>query len=185
MNPINVPDILHDDRQLRALTGLGRNQFESLLGEFTACLEKDQARRRRRKLKKPRQRRPGGGRKSALGSSENQLLFILFYLKNYPTYDVLAFTFGISRGCASESVQRLLPLLKQAQKNLQVLPKRTLDAPQELLQIIESTEHILIDATERPIQRPTKSARQKNITAERNALTRLKIPHSLTWINAF
>ncbi len=44
---------------------------------------------------------------------------------------------------------------------MKVLPKRTTDDPQELLQIIESVDHILIDATERPIQRPQKPARQK------------------------
>jgi hypothetical protein len=85
----------------------------------------------------------------------------LFYLKNYPTYDVLAFTFGISRGCAFASVQRLLPVLTNAQEKLKVLPKRPTDDPEELLQLIESVDHVLIDATERPIQRPQKPARQK------------------------
>jgi len=152
---------LNDDRQLRSLIGLGRDEFEKLLNEFTSCLKEDQRKNRKGKPKKHRQRKIGGGRKSALGSPENQLLFILFYLKNYPTYDVLAFTFNISRGGAFESVQRLLPILKQTQKNLNVLPKRTTDDPQEILQLVESVDHILIDATERPIQRPQKPARQK------------------------
>ena len=116
MNTMNVADVLNDDRQLKALTGLGRDQFETLLNEFSSCLNENQPKNRRKKLKKPRQRKPGGGRKSALGSPEHQLLFILFYLKNYPTFDVLAYTFGINRGGACESVQRLLPILKQAQK---------------------------------------------------------------------
>jgi hypothetical protein len=46
-------------------------------------------------------------------------------------------------------------------KNLKVLPKRMTDAPEELIQLIESVHHVLIDATERPIQRPKKPARQK------------------------
>ena len=158
---INVSEVLKDDRQLRSLIGLGRDEFQKLLDEFTPCLKENQSKNRKGKLKKRRQRKIGGGRKSALGSPENQLLFILFYLKSYPTYDVLSFTFNISRGCAFESVQRLLPILKNAQKNLKVLPKRTTDDPQKLLQIIESIDHILIDATERPIQRPQKPARQK------------------------
>jgi hypothetical protein len=158
---INVSEVLKDDRQLRSLIGLGRDEFQKLLDEFTPCLKENQSKNRKGKLKKRRQRKIGGGRKSALGSPENQLLFILFYLKSYPTYDVLSFTFNISRGCAFESVQRLLPILKNAQKNLKVLPKRTTDDPQELLQLIESIDHILIDATERPIQRPQKPARQK------------------------
>jgi len=158
---INVSEVLNDDRQLRSLIGLGREEFEKLLNEFTSCLKEDQRKNCKGKPKKHRQRKKGGGRKSTLGSPENQLLFILFYLKNYPTYDVLAFTFNLSRGCAFESVQRLLPILKQTQKNLKVLPKRTTDDPQELLQLVESVDHILIDATERPIQRPQKPARQK------------------------
>jgi len=158
---INVSEVLKDDRQLRSLIGLGRDEFQKLLDEFTPCLKENQSKNRKGKLKKRRQRKIGGGRKSALGSPENQLLFILFYLKSYPTYDVLSFTFNISRSCAFESVQRLLPILKNAQKNLKVLPKRTTDDPQKLLQIIESIDHILIDATERPIQRPRKPARQK------------------------
>jgi hypothetical protein len=158
---INVSEVLKDDRQLRSVIGLGRDDFQKLLDEFTPCLKDNQSKNRKGKLKKRRQRKIGGGRKSALGSPENQLLFILFYLKSYPTYDVLSFTFNISRGCAFESVQRLLPILKNAQKNLKVLPKRTTDDPQELLQIIENIDHILIDATERPIQRPQKPARQK------------------------
>ena len=158
---INVSEVLKDDRQLRSLIGLGRDEFQKLLDEFTPCLKENQSKNCKGKLKKSRQRKIGGGRKSALGSPENQLLFILFYLKSYPTYDVLSFTFNISRGCAFESVQRLLPILKNAQKNLKVLPKRTTDDPQKLLQIIESIDHILIDATERPIQRPQKPARQK------------------------
>ena len=158
---MNVSEVLNDDRQLRSLIGLGRDEFEKLLNEFTSCLKEDQRKNRKGKPKKHRQRKIGGGRKSALGLPENQLLFILFYLKNYPTYDVLAFTFNLSRGGAFESVQRLLPILKQTQKNLKVLPKRTTDDPQELLQLVESIDHILIDATERPIQRPHKPARQK------------------------
>lgn len=158
---IDVSDVLKDDRRSRSLTGLGRDEFEKLFNEFTFCLRESQHKDCKRKPKKHRQRKKGGGRKSALGLPENQLFFILFYLKNYPTYDTLAFTFNISRGCAFESVNRLLPILKHAQKNLEALPKRTANDPQEILQLIESVDHILIDATERPLRRPQKPARQK------------------------
>ncbi len=158
---INVSAVLTDDRQLRSLIGLGRDDFEKLSNEFTSCLNENRGKNRTGKLKKHRQRKVGGGRKPALGPPENQLFFILFYLKDYPTYDVLAFTFGISRAGAFQSVQRLLPVLKKAQEILKVLPKRTTDDPQELLQLIESVDRVLIDATERPLQRPQKPARQK------------------------
>jgi len=158
---IDVENALQDDRKLSALIGLGRDEFDKLLQEFTASLQEDRLKNHRGQFNKPRQRKIGGGRKSALGSPENQLLFVLFYLKNYPTYDVLAFTFGISRGCAFASIQRLLPILKKAQEQLKVLPRRTTDDPKELLQLLKSVDHTLIDATERPIQRPQKPSSQK------------------------
>ncbi len=181
---IDVTNALQDDRQLRALVGLGRDEFEKLSNEFIADLEEDRHKNRRGKPKKYRQRKIGGGRKSALGSPENQLLFILFYLKNYPTYDVLAFTFNLSRGCAFASVRRLLPILKKTQEHLQVLPKRPTDDPQELLQLIDSVNHILIDATERPIQRPQKPTRQKKHYSGKKAFIPSKTPRSLIPINA-
>ena len=159
MTTLNIPAALQDDRQLRSLIGLGLDAFEILLNEFIVVLKEAQI---NRKPKKRRQRKPGGGRKSAIGSPQDQLFFILFYLKNYPTYDVLAFTFNISRACACMSVKRLLLVLKQTLKNLKVLPKRMSDPREELVQVIESVDHILIDATERPIQRPQKPARQKD-----------------------
>jgi len=74
---INASEVLNDDRQLRSLIGLGREEFEKLLSEFTSCLTEDQCKNRKGKPKKHRQRKIGGGRQSALGSPEIQLLFIL------------------------------------------------------------------------------------------------------------
>lgn len=174
----NISEALQEDRQLRALIGLGRHDFEKLSPEFSACIQENQLEPYRRKPKKYRRRKIGGGRKSAIGSPENQLFFLLFYLKNYPTYDVLAFTFNISRGCAFASIQHLLSILKQTQKKLKVLPKRPTDDPQQLIQLIESVDHILIDATERPLQRPQKPARQKKPTAEKKAFIPSRIQPS-------
>ena len=183
MNTINVSEVLKDDRQLRSLTGLGRDEFEKLLNEFTTCMKENQLKNYERKPKKNRQRKAGGGRKSALGSPEHQLLFILFYLKNYPTYDVLAFTFNISLGCAFESVQRLLPVLKQTQKNLKVLPKRTTDDPKELLQLIENVDHILIDLQNDPVSARKSQPDKKSITAGKKAFILSRIPLSRTPIS--
>ena len=156
----NFLDRVKDERSLKALIGLDHPAFNKLLEEFTPCF-KQRLRRYRRKAKKRHQRKPGGGRKSILGSIENQLFFILFYLKSYPTFDVLAFTFGISLSCAAASVHRLLPILERAQKNLRVLPKRPSDDPGEIMQLIKNNEHIIVDATERPHFRPKDKEAQK------------------------
>ena len=52
MNAINVSEVLNDDRQLRSLTGLGRDEFEKLLNEFTACMKENQLKNYKRKPKK-------------------------------------------------------------------------------------------------------------------------------------
>ena len=153
----NFLNRVQDERSFAALTGLDRPAFDNLLKEFSSCFK----RRLRQKAGKSHQRRTGGGRKSILGSIENQLFFILFYLKSYPTFDVLAFTFEISLGCAAESVHRLLPILERAQKNLSVLPKRPSDKPNALKELIEKQGSIIIDATERPHFRPKNKDAQK------------------------
>ena len=57
---------------------------------------------------------------------------------------------------------------------MKVLPKRTTDDPQELLQLVESVDHVLIDATERPMQRPQKPARQKKHFSGKKGLHTVK-----------
>ena len=84
-----------DDRQMRALTGLDLSTFCALTEPFTAgcqteadaCFLAEQ----------PRQLWPGGGQKGVLASPEQKVLFILFRLKTYPTFDVLGATFGLPR----------------------------------------------------------------------------------------
>jgi len=53
MNTMNVADVLNDDRQLRALIGLGRDQFETLLKEFSSCLNENQPKNRKKNSKSP------------------------------------------------------------------------------------------------------------------------------------
>ena len=79
---------IRDERQFRAFTGLSQKEFDRLLTEFTKALESAQQ-QRYRQHQTQRRRRPGGGRKGALSVPELKLFFLLFYLKNYPTFDVL------------------------------------------------------------------------------------------------
>ena len=77
---LNIQRALKEDRLLRALTGLNRKAFQSLLYAFTQVYEQTLR-------DKPRQRSAGGGRKARLRSFEDKLFYILFYLKCYPTFD--------------------------------------------------------------------------------------------------
>jgi len=54
---INVSEVLKNDRQLKSLIGLGCDEFQKLLNEFTSCLKENHSKNRKGKLKKSRQRK--------------------------------------------------------------------------------------------------------------------------------
>ena len=79
---LNIKRALKQDRLLRALTGLNLQAFEALLAAFALVYQEQQT------LRPRRQRDIGGGRKAKLFSPQEKLLFILFYFKNYPTFNL-------------------------------------------------------------------------------------------------
>ncbi|MCW5201645.1 transposase family protein [Desulfobulbus sp. US4] len=99
------------DRHLRALTGLTQEQFDILLETFTLIFE---TLRQRGLSAGTRKRRPGGGRKGALPLMRDKLLFVLYYLKVYPTFDVLGTQFNMSHSKANENLHGLCPVLHEA-----------------------------------------------------------------------
>lgn len=140
-----------DDRQMRALTGLDLEAFCALTEPFVAgCQQEADA---RFSDQRPRQRRAGGGRKGVLASPEQKLLFILYYLKAYPTFDVLAATFGLPRSKACEHAHRLAKALERTLRTLGVLPARAIDSLAQMQQVFADVPVLLLDATERPYQR--------------------------------
>jgi mRNA-degrading endonuclease RelE of RelBE toxin-antitoxin system len=152
---------IRNERQFKAFTGLAYKEFEILLAEFTNCLKLNQQ-MRYKKNRLNRKRKPGGGRKGTLSTPELKLFFILFYLKNYPTFDVLGCLFDISPAKAEENIIKLMPILKQAEKRLHVLPRRHFKPASNNKQDNENIDKIIIDATERPYHRPHHDRKQKH-----------------------
>ena len=140
-----------DDRQMRALTGLDLVTFCALAEPFTAgCQAEADA---GFSVEQPRQRRSGGGCKGVLASPEQKLLFILFYLKTYPTFDVLGATFGLPRSKACEHTHRLAKALERCLRTLGVLPARAIDSLAQMQAVFADVPVLLLDATERPYRR--------------------------------
>ena len=140
-----------DDRQMRALTGLDLATFCALAEPFAAgCQAEADA---RFSVEQPRQRRAGGGRKGLLVSPEQKLLFLLFYLKTYPTFDVLGATFGLSRSKACERAHHLAKALERTLRALDVLPARAIDSLAQMQAVFADVPVLLLDATERPYRR--------------------------------
>jgi Helix-turn-helix of DDE superfamily endonuclease len=153
---LNLERILAQDRLMRAMTGLNLKSFEELLPSFTEAYEQSLL-----KLAKKRKRARGGGRKSVLKTTSTKLLYILVYCKCYPTFDMLGIMFGFDRSCAHDWVHRLLPVLETALGYKQVLPIRQLHSMEEFLEKFYGIEEVIFDGTERPVQRPKDSDKQK------------------------
>jgi hypothetical protein len=152
---------IRSERQFRAFTGLSQKEFDRLLSEFTKALESAQQ-QHYKKHQPQRKRKPGGGRKGALSTPELKLFFILFYLKSYPTFDVLGGLFDMSPAKAQENVIKLLAILKQAEKSLRALPHRHFKPSNDNPQDTDKKQKIIIDATERSCSRPRHARKQKH-----------------------
>lgn len=141
---------------MRATTGLNKSVFESLLPSFSAAYQESLL-----PLIPTRQRGLGGGRKATLTHDCDKLFYILLYCKCYPTFDLLSVLFNFDRSCAHDWVHRLLPILERALGAKQVLPLRKISSMAEFVGQFPGVEVLILDGTERPVQRPKDPESQK------------------------
>lgn len=147
-----------DDRIVASLIGMPKSKFTSLVKVFeSAALEIDQERVQQGEIKQVKQ----GGPKGYLDTYEKKLFFILYYLKTYPTFDVLGFHFGFSGGHAHAHVDKLLPVLDRALSHLKLMPERQPKTPEEFSQLLEKYKNIAIDGMECPCVRPQDDSAQE------------------------
>lgn len=140
-----------------SLTGYTREEFDAILPEFE-----------RQFLNRMREYRldgkPRGTRRyvpyhnSPLPTSADKLFFILTYVKTYSLQSVHGALFGISQPKANQWIHTLTPVLEATLASQNCLPARKFtDLPQKNL---EATLY-WHDGTERPIQRPSDDAEQR------------------------
>src|SRR5260370_12530480 len=146
---------IRSDRIYKALTGLSVAEFEDLRESFCWNLKEYRIR-----ITPERKRGIGGGRKSELATDEDKLFAILLYLKSYPTFDVFGFHIGLERTRAFRWTQLLFPVLEMTLKRRLVLPERKITSVEEFQRLFPEIKEILVDGTERKIQRPQKKKRQ-------------------------
>lgn len=143
---------IKEDRQMLSLTGLNLEEFCLLVDHFSKGYQQalDSGFVQAHKLG---QRQSGGGRKGKLASKEQKLFFILYYLKVYPTFDVLAATFQMARSKACENAHKLAQALYYSLQALQVVPAREINSAEQMEIIFKDLKTILVDASERPYLR--------------------------------
>ncbi len=146
-------------RPFLAMTGLTLAEFQDLLPAFEVAYERTYPPDRTADGQ-PRQRWLGAGRHSVLSRSEDQLLFVLVYLKTYPLQVVLGQLSGISTSQANHWLHHLLPVLRSALDDLGVAPERDGARLARGPGTPASSGAVIIDGTERRRQRPKNAEKQ-------------------------
>lgn len=153
---------IRDDRQMQALTGLSQAQFDHLLLAFRDRYQGSQQKAYEAGVESgTRRRKPGGGSKGKLPTIADKLLFLLYYYKVYPTFDVLGTQFEMARSKANENLHKLSPILYDSLVQLELMPYRELTTPEELKAALQGGDRLLIDATERAYHRSQDTATQR------------------------
>lgn len=155
---LKLQRVLRDDRLLRAMTGLNRKAFEELKIAFEQELLVEEVPRR---SQEQRQRAQGAGRKPRLETVEEKLMYILFYFKCYPTFDLAGIMFDLDRSQANRWMHRLQLVVEKALGRKMALPKRKLKSMEEFIESFPEVKRVILDGTERPIQRAKDQEKQK------------------------
>ena len=153
---------VRDDRQMKALNGLSQAQFDSLLPVFSAIYQATQRQQYEEGRRSgTRRRKPGGGTKGKLPTMAEKLLFVLYYDKTYPTFDVLGTQFEIVRSKAHANIHKLSPIVYDTLVHLGMMPHREFGTPDDLKAALQGIDQLIIDATERAYRRSRDDAKQR------------------------
>jgi hypothetical protein len=154
--------VIRDNRQMKALTGVSQAQFDFLLPVFSHVYHETQQQRYENGVAAgKRSRKPGAGVKGRLPTMTDKLLFVLYYYKTYPTFDVLGSQFDMVRSKANENLHKLSPILYDTLVQLGLMPYRELSSPEPLRQALKGVDQLIIDATERAYRRSQDDATQR------------------------
>jgi len=158
-------------REFLAATGLKQNEFEQLLPEFSKAYTSKYPPNKTYDGQE-RKRQIGGGMKGRLEALEDRLLFILVYEKTYPLQVMHGLQFGMSQAQANYWIHRLLPVLRDALSRLKLTPERDATKLAMSEQMMVAAPDLLIDGTERRMQRPQDAVKQgDNYSGKKKAHT--------------
>jgi hypothetical protein len=167
---MNISKLARSPRAMKAMTGISYEEFASLAPIF------ERAERAYRENKPDRMRKAGGGRKGHLRTAEDKLFYILFYVKTYPTFDIMSFFFGKGRGRSCEITHLYLELLEKTLGEKIVLPVRRIGSIEEFICLFPEVRDVFPDGTERRIQRPKKAKQNSRYySGKKKAHTRKNI----------
>lgn len=162
---LHYTDILANPSRVIAMTGLTPEEFSLLSRQ----VENHWQRRMQRITleNKPRNRSYKPRKNSVLPSADDRLLFVLSYMKLNPLQEAHGAVFGVSQPKVCVWLGHLLAVLEEALRAEDALPARR---AQELQQRLQDCRTVLLDATERPIQRSVDNETQReHYSGKKNA----------------
>ena len=164
---------IRDDRQMKAVTGLSQAQFDHLLPVFNDISQAAHQNTYAEGAKSGmRTRKPGGGSKGKLPTMADQWLFVLYYDKTYPTFDVLGTHVDMVRSKAHENLHKLSPIVYETLVHVGRMPSREFSTPEDLKAALNGIDHLIIDATERAYRRSQDEATQREHDSGKKTSTR-------------
>ena len=143
---------------VKAVIGMNREKFDSLAPYFSTAYRMTQEEQYQNNEIK---RIPTGGRQGVFTSHEERLFFVLFYLKTYPTFDVLGFHFGLTAGHAHDYLKLFTQVLNRALYDMDMLPEQEIESPEDIRQLLDKYNDIIIDGVESRRARPQDEEHQK------------------------
>jgi hypothetical protein len=163
---LSYESVKRNRQQFLSLTGMEVEVFEALhkayqkqwekyIKAYTVAGEK--------RIRAHRQRKDG-----MLEQTQDQLLFVLHYLKSNSIQEHHAATYGMRQSQCNRWLHLLLRLLHQTLTALKQLPER--DAG-KLNKVLKELREVFIDGTERDIDRPVDAEQQrKHYSGKKNVI---------------
>jgi len=141
---------------LISLTTLRREEFEALSEFFEQSWQRYN---KQYTLEgKLRDRKSSIRTNNVLCTADDRLLFILYHLKGNTIQQLMGITFEMTQSQVSLWIKLLSKLLRDTLEGQGYLPNRKVE---QLKKVLEQESTILLDATEREIQRPADNEVQK------------------------
>jgi hypothetical protein len=86
---LDLNRVFKNDRLMPSFAGMNLAAFDQLLESFSSAYEAAHLLSAKRQPAKRQRGAPGGGRKANLQDMEDKLLYVLFYFKCYPIFNLV------------------------------------------------------------------------------------------------
>lgn len=143
-----------------SLFGFSVAAFDALYAEFAQAHQQRLAHSEVTRRGTPRQRKRGAGRKFH-HDLRDRLLLALFWLRVYPTLEVLGFFFSLDKTCAEDNLKDILATLESMTAFALEHPDKSRRKLRSVAQVMDAFPEValVLDAKEQRIQRPKSKKR--------------------------